>query len=133
MGYTYIKGESTGNNYLQHGKGISGGLFVRKFHPVGGGKFGIFGQGDVSYERRTEEFQYATNFKSHSDIVGVSVRPGAYFRPTNRFIVEAYIGNIGYSHGTTKPDNSSDDWKITTKEFDFSLTNNLSLAFKFVL
>jgi len=112
-------------------KGVSGGVFVRKFYPVGSGRFGIFGQGNVQYAHNSIE--YPSNYKAKNDMISVSIQPGAYVRASKRFIVEALVGNIGYAHSVLKPNEGAGPGKAITDSFVFSLSNNLALGFKIVL
>jgi hypothetical protein len=133
-GYVYSKQE-TETSSLQSvvSKGFTGAVFVRKFYPIAG-KFGIFGQGNVEYASFRDVFRGSTESKSRTNRAGVAIQPGAYIRATNRFIVEAYIGGIGYTHSASKPaDNTSGDWKNTVSTFNASFTNDLALSFKVVL
>ena len=129
-GYSHTR--QKGNAAVKYtSKGVSGGAFVRKFYPVGAGKFGIFGQGNVQYEH--ERTEYPSNYIAKTNTMGVSIQPGAYVRATKRFIVEASVGNIGYTHSTLKADLNAGQGESTSDSFVFSLTNQLALGFKFVL
>ena len=130
LGYLYQKneGSSSSRNTL---KGFNAGGFARKFYPIGAGKFGLFGQGNVEYEHfKSESGNPGSN--SIGNAIGVSVQPGAYLRASKRFIIETYVGSIGYSHLTGKPEEGS-AWKSTANSFHFSLIDGLTLGFKIVL
>jgi len=134
-GFTYSgQRQSNGLNQLENRVyGISPGVFVRKFSTIGE-RFGIFGQGNVSYGftkyKSRQDANPWTEYKQNS--FGVSLKPGAYFKPTKRFVIEATIGNIGYSRTTSKPEINPGSQKSTSESLDFTLTNSLSLGFNLV-
>lgn len=134
IGYSYSKSKTTGNGYNSESSTsqVSPALFVRKFHPFGD-KFGIFGQAEAEYSIGTAKSRQGNIPEAKSDINGysVAVRPGAYFKASRRFVIEASIGSVGYSSSTTKPDGSN--IKVRNSQFNASFTNNLSLGFQVIL
>jgi hypothetical protein len=134
-GFAYNKQETSypfQGTQEQKSRTISGGVFARKFFPVGE-RFGIFGQGDVSYARSKDKYttQGGSNGEINGNSIMVAVSPGAYFRTGKRFILEAEVGSLGYEHRTSKPESGGD--KVTSNSVFLGLSNNLSIGFKVVL
>lgn len=112
---------------------LLGGLFARKFFPMGE-RFGLFGQGDLSYSRTKDKYNSTpggSNGQSNTHSIIAAVSPGAYFRTSKRFILEAQVGSLGYEHRTSKPEGGGN--KTTSNTVFLSLSNNLSIGFKVVL
>lgn len=133
-GYSYTKQRSTnGTSSWNESRTnlVSGGVFARKSFPAGE-RFGFFGQADISYSDGKSKFKNSSgdNNTGEIDILEAFVSPGAYFRPNKRFIIEAQIGSLGYSHTNIKGEQSSTG---EINSFGLSLTDNLSLGFKIVL
>ena len=134
-GYEYGKQKTTyGANQTQEQKfnTFSGGVFTRKFFPIGE-RFGIYGQGDVTYGRTKNKYKSSTGTASESNTnrIEVAVSPGAYFRTGKRFILEAEVGSLGYSRSSTKPEGAG--IRSTSSTVFLGLSNNLSIGFKVVL
>jgi hypothetical protein len=107
------------------------GIFVRKFFPFKN-QFGFFGEGNLKYgfgKNTTSFSSTGTKLEEKLKEYSISVNPGFYFKPTQKFFIEASIGNIGYAHTTNKPDNGEEGKEGV---FEFSLTNNLSLGLFFI-
>ena len=132
-GYSYTKQRSSNNTASwteSRTNLVSGGVFARKSFPAGE-RFGFFGQADISYSDGKNKFSNNTgdNQEGDIDILAAFVSPGAYFRPNKRFIIEAQIGSLGYSHTNIK----SGGTKAENNSVGLSFTDNLSLGFKVVL
>jgi hypothetical protein len=129
------KSKSTANGISQ-GEGTSNfaeiGVFVRKFYPIGE-RFGVFGQAEAEYGFNKNKSTSSTGVEDEykSEGYGVFIKPGAYVKAGKRFIVEATIGIIGYSHSNNKPDPG--ETKSDNSNFVFSLTNSLALGFHVIL
>ena len=108
------------------------GVYARKFHPIGE-RFGIFGQLNAGYGFSTTKTTNGVGNESKwkGNLIEIGARPGAYLKAGKRFIVEATIGNIGYTRVSNEPENS--DYKTTTGQFEFTLANSLGLAFHVIL
>jgi hypothetical protein len=132
-GYTYTKQRSSsgiGSWSENRTTLVSGGVFARKSFPAGE-RFGFFGQADITYSDGKQKSKTNTGDNQEGDIniIEAFVSPGAYFRPNRRFIIEAQIGALGYSHTNIKAGTA----KGEIDSFGLSLTDNLSLGFKIVL
>ncbi len=117
---------------MQRFNAIGAGIFLRKFHQMGS-HFGLFAQGEAGYEhaKSIEKIVNGPDNKYRSNSVNVAVRPGAFYRPNHRFILEAIVGGIGYNHSSSKP--VPGGTKVTQDNIYLNFTNNLSLGFRIVL
>jgi hypothetical protein len=110
--------------------GFSVGAFARKFKPFSD-NFGIFGQGSLDFGFEKYE---STDFDGEDKVNSISaqIRPGLYFLPAKRLIVEATFGQLGYT--TWKSTNDEyDDYERKENEFGFSFLDGLSFGVKFIL
>jgi hypothetical protein len=133
LGYNYFKQRSESGSSFQENVGNSVGvnLFARKFHPFND-RFGIFGQGDigVAFGKVKTEANPGNDFESKFNTFSIIARPGFYFKPSKRIIIEATFGNLGFSHSVSKPESGS---KTITDQFSLTLINSLSLGFQVIL
>lgn len=133
FGFNYIKQRNKSGSSFQeiisHSIGVN--VFARKFHPFSD-RYGIFGQGDigVAFGKVKSEVNQGNNFESKFNTVSVMARPGFYFKPAKRLIIEATFGNLGFSHTVSKPESGS---KTISDQFSLTLTNSLSLGFLVIL
>jgi outer membrane autotransporter protein len=108
--------------------GFSVGAFARKFKPFND-YCGIFGQASFDYgfgKFESTEFEGEDKFSS----ISAQLRPGLYFLPTKKLIVEATFGQLGYT--TTKTTNDDDDYENKNNEFAVSFLDGLSFGVKFI-
>jgi len=133
VSYNYGKGvnESATNYQQQEANFMSVNLFVRKFHPFGD-RLGIFGQADVSggLGKQKGEGSQFDDYENKLSNYSVVAKPGLYFKPSKKLIIEAMFGYIGYSHTIYTPGSGTNE---TNDQFTFSLTNSLSLGFMVIL
>jgi hypothetical protein len=109
---------------------ISGGIFARKSHQIGG-QFGIFGQADASYGAgKTEQASGSQIQESKITTLNFSLSPGAYFRASRRFIIETSIGGIEYAQTRSRLEGGGES---RDRVFDITLASSLSLGFRVVL
>jgi hypothetical protein len=110
---------------------FTGSIFIRKAHHISE-RFGIFGQADAAYGGGKVEQTNGTN-KLERDItsVGFSLKPGAYFRASRRFIIETSIGGIEYLETKIKRDGGTVESR--NRSFDITLASSLNLSFRVVL
>ncbi len=110
------------------------GMFVRKFHSLND-RFGIFGEAESLYgfgnSRYTSENATGTiKSKATNNEFSLGIKPGLYVKPTNKLILEATLGMIGYSKYSYTPDVGN---KSSTEYFSATLTNNVSFSLQFIL
>ena len=144
IGKNWIVGLKPGYTvYTEKSKGYTGtideykndvltlAVFARKFHYFND-RFGMFGQLDAGYGmgKAVSKPNPTTEIKSETNSIDVAVRPGAFFK-AGRFVIEAAIGNIGYSSVESKPAGGGST--TTSNRINFSLTNSLALGFHVIL
>jgi hypothetical protein len=133
IGYYYSKGrnESGSNFQEQVSDFINFSVFVRKFHPFGD-RIGIFGQADagLGFGKQKGKSNQFSDFENKLTSYSIMARPGFYFKPAKRLVIEAMFGNLGFTHSIYKPDSGS---KTISDQFEFTLTNSLSLGFMLIL
>jgi len=136
MAFTYHtqKQESGFGNPRSEGYVIQPGGFVRKYFPIGD-RFGMFGQADVGWgygiDKYNQDNEPTQEYKKTT--YGIGLTPGASFRVSKRFVIEAAIGGIGYSRYSSKPKAGTTGSKIWSDDIIVSLSNNLSLGFQLIL
>lgn len=127
----------SGNFYSKQNSNIYGfNVFGRKFHPFRD-NIGIFGQLEAGAGfgkgKYTEVQGGSAVVTDETDVntVAASVRPGFYFKPARRLILETNFGGISYARTTYKPEDGGA--KSTSSQFNFSLTSSISLSFRVIL
>lgn len=132
FGYNYIKQRNESGSSFQKNVSNSIGVnvFGRKFHPFSD-RFGLFGQGDigVAFGKVKTEVNPGNDFETKFNTFSVMARPGFYFKPANRIIIEATFGNLGFFHTVSKPESGS---KTISDQFSLTLINSLSLGFQVI-
>jgi hypothetical protein len=120
----------SGSDYEQIANIFSASLFARKFHPFGD-KAGIYGELGIGGGFGTVK-ESQSGFDAESDIntIGVSLRPGFYYRASKRIILEANFGGLSYTNLTYKNDIGE---KSKNNEFSFQLTSTFGLGFQVIL
>jgi outer membrane autotransporter barrel domain len=110
--------------------GFTVGAFARKFQPFNE-YCGFFGQGslDVAFGK----YESTTDFDGEDKLTGFSanIRPGLYFKPSSKWIVEATFGQLEYSTVRTK--NDDEDYENKNNFFGLSFFDGLSFGVKFIL
>jgi len=136
IGYSHSKNKNKSgqDQSLQESNNYSAGAFVRKFHSFNQ-IVGIFAELEASYgsgksKNRSEASGVVYENKSKVNLFVIGLKPGIYFKPGNRFLIEASLGNIGYREVTEKPEGVD---KFKSKQFSASLSNYLSFGLQFIL
>jgi len=133
-GYTLNKSESGQNLSEQKSNSFTTGGFIRKFHSFNE-MLGIFAEMQTSYafgnnKYRNESNGVVSDNKSKTNVFSIGAKPGIYFKPGHGFLIEATLGNVGYSEVTEQPDGGE---KVKSKQFSASLSNYLSFGLQFIL
>lgn len=130
LGYTYAKTDYSGTNNDIDASLFNGGVFLRKFYELND-KFGVYGQLDLEVGFGKGEGNGFTPFDVDITTYSGIVHPGFYFRPGNKLVIEAMFGRIGYT--SLKRDYTANYTDSKESNFEFSVTEGLSLGFKIIL
>jgi hypothetical protein len=111
------------------------GAWVRKFYPLGN-QFGFYGQSNVSAGfGKAKKITSGSNYTPKADVNALvaNIQPGFYFHPGKKVILEATFGVFGYSSTEQDYEAGAPYYDVKNSEFNFSITEGLSLGVKFVL
>jgi hypothetical protein len=118
-------------NVEQSANVFTGSIFIRKAHHISE-RFGIFGQADAAYgSGKVEQTNGTTTVERDITSLGFSLKPGAYFRASRRFIIETSIGGIEYLETKIKREGGTVENR--NRSFEITLASSLNLGFRVVL
>ena len=141
LSYAQSNSEADNNPYKQEQSGYSGGIFYRKYMPLGK-KFYLFGEGVAYYSQSEQKYVYP-DFQStqETNSIGVNFYPGITFAASKRIHLEVGLNNlVDLSYGRSETKNTaSGNTTTTSKTKGFGFSTNVSAAapltvgFRFVL
>jgi hypothetical protein len=130
VGGSFISNKSENDSYTTRQKTYLAVLFLRKFHAFSD-RFGIFGQLEANGGIMKQSSNlFGTSSEDESTLLSGIVRPGIYFKPGKRFILEGGLGRINYTHKKTDYGNSSQQGTFNT--FSVSLFNYVNIGCQFI-
>ena len=135
VGFRYYKEEVVGpSTIMTKSHSFQAGGFIRKSRSFSN-RIGIFAEAEASYGiGRTFYSNSAggiiTQSSSQFRQLSMLLRPGLYFRPGERWMIEASIGQVGFFQNTTIGANG---YRSTTQFFNASIKNNLGFGLQFIL
>ena len=140
LGYSHNKNKNTNAPGLSEVNSYNGGIFYRKYMPLGK-SFYLFGQAKASYGSYRQETEYGNGNKNDRKTwsISLSAAPGIAYAVSKRFHLEASLNDLvslGYSH-TDETNTSNGQKNLTTSNglslsTNISSTNPLSIGFRFV-
>jgi opacity protein-like surface antigen len=131
--YSHSKSQESPNQSGK-GQGYGGGLFYRKYLPLGKG-FSLFGEGSVFYQflKSTTELNSSTPsyYIQKNQSIGLVAYPGLAYAVSKRFNIEVAINNfLSVTYSNNKRTTSFNE---TIKGSDFSFDANLSPSKQFYI
>ena len=135
VGFRYYKEEVVGSSTIMtKSHSFQAGGFIRKSHSFSN-RIGIFAEAEASYGIGRTIYSNSLagiNTQSSSQFRQLSIlmRPGLYFQPGKRWMIEASIGQVGFFQNTTIGANG---YRSTTQFFNASIKNNLGFGLQFII
>ena len=135
VGFRYYKEEVNGPTTVMSSSHVfQGGGFIRKSCDLTK-RLGVFLEGETGYGiGKTVYFNSANGTSSQTNLklrqFAAVLKPGLYFKPGDRFIIEASIGQVGFSQNTSI---DATGYRSTSRFFDASLKNNFGFGVQFIL
>lgn len=124
-----VKMEEEGLDGKTQTSSIAPGLFVRNYNNIGGSKFAIFGEANVSYGFGSTKVEGTKTMSSTS--INANIEPGIAYFVTKCLMLEGKFGGIGFDNTVMKAEPSGD--KISTStSFGLTFTNEFSVGVSFL-
>lgn len=131
--YGRSRDEQKLSGYENTDEQFGGGVFLRKYQPLGKSGFFVFGQAGLNLDfRRVETVAVlgVNDSRQRSQTVGIYVQPGISYEVSKRFQLETGLSNLAtlsfYSEKTKTRTNSSSPYTDSNKASGVSFSSSLS-------
>lgn len=111
-------------------------IFLRKFYSFND-KVGIYLQAQGSAGKGVDQSKTTQNGsivsgpnKAKASVIAAELRPGLYFKATNKILIESSFGGLEYGHGSRKINGSSGKQIINT--IGFTMGSSLTLGVNYI-